>query len=362
MAAFKSRLPPAPAWGLKAPNPQPTHNSCRLIMETKCARVDTEIHSTYLPEMGKNKSAGHHWWPECVSRLWADDAGGVHWLLPDGEVRRAKPSSFGVIGNGHFIKLGNKPGEVTPWDQNFKSEFQNADNSFPAIIEWLENLDYQPRIGTSCPMRFVPQPSSDALFAQMVESLASLAIRSPMTREKCVSFAERFRGRLSEWERNSLITANMRDMLRCAVQAFGVSGKATAILSPHREFIFGDGFYHNLTSPSMAPHSPRILAPLTPRLAVLYAQPMQYTVEPRLSTLVVDAQEADALNQVVQVYAREKLFFRSDKPELIDEYRGSKHLHFSSSRNIAEAIVHDMPGVPPRDTSFDFLEDMALRR
>lgn len=186
--------------------------------------ADVRLHAAYLRAMGKTKSERHHWWPECVSQRWADEGGGVNWLLPDGEVRRAKPAAFGVIGNGHFIKLGNTPGEATPWDQNFETEFNNADDRFPAVIEWLKSLDYQPRVGASRRMRFVPQPSSDALFGQMVESLSSLAIRSPMTREACVSLAEHFRGPLPEWERNSLITANMRDMHRCAVRAFGVRG------------------------------------------------------------------------------------------------------------------------------------------
>ncbi|RXD01706.1 hypothetical protein EQZ23_19465 [Sphingomonas sp. UV9] len=56
-------------------------------------------------DMTEPQAKRHHWWPECVSKHWADTAGGVHWILPDGEVRRAKPASFGVIGNGHFIKL-----------------------------------------------------------------------------------------------------------------------------------------------------------------------------------------------------------------------------------------------------------------
>jgi len=282
--------------------------------------------------------------------------GGVHWLLPDGEERRARPDAFGVIGNGHFIKLGNRSGDTTPWDQNFEREFHDADDRFPAVIDWLEGLRYEPRIGKNRRDRFVPQASSDEQFGQMVESLTSLAIRSPMTREACVSLAERFRGPLPERERNSLITANMRDMHRRAVRDLGISGKATAILSPDREFIFGDGFYHNLTSPAGTPHSPRILVPVTPRLAVLYARPIQYSTEPRLSTLLITADETEALNEVVQVYARNALFYRSEKPEITQDFRAGKHRHYTSSRNVVEQMVHEMPGVPDRDTSLDFLE------
>ncbi len=312
--------------------------------------------------MGKTKSERHHWWPECISARWADEAGGVTWLLPDGSERRARPDAFGVIGNGHYIKLSRTAGETTVWDQNFEDEFQNADGQFPAVIAWLEGLDYEVRPDGPRRDRFLPQPATDEQFRQLVESLTSLAIRSPMTREAVVSLAERLRGPLLERERNTLITANLRDMHRRAKQAVSKRGKATAIFSPDREFIFGDGFYHNMTSGSMAPSMPRILAPLTPRLAVLYAVPQRYTVEPRLSTLVISADEAEGLNKVVQIYAGEALFYRADRPELIEEFQRGKHLSFSSSRNIIEDIVHDMPGVPDRDTSLDFLEDMLTRR
>lgn len=305
--------------------------------------------------MATKKSERHHWWPECVSKRWADEKGGVHWLLPTGEDRRARPESFGVIGNGHFIKLGRESGASTSWDQNFEPVFQQADDRFPAVIDWLESLTFEPRMGHGRRSRFLPQPSSDELFAQMVESMTSLAIRSPMTRESCVSLAEHFRGPLAERERNSLIALNMRDMHTRAVKAFGVRGKATAIWSPDREFVFGDGFFHNLISPSGPPHSPCILAPLTPRLAVLYASPTRYVVEPRLSTLVIRAGEADALNHVVQIYACDKLYYRSEKPVLADEYRAGKHLRLSDPGHLVEEMIHSMPGVPDRDTSLDFL-------
>jgi len=312
--------------------------------------------------MSKTKSERHHWWPECVSARWADDAGGVTWLLPDGGERRARPDAFGVIGNGHYIKLSRTAGEATVWDQNFEDEFQDADAQFPGVISWLEGLEFEARPGGDRRARFQPQPATEEQFRRMAESLTSLAIRSPMTREAAVSIAERLRGPLPERERNTLITANLRDMHRRAMRAVSERGKATAIFSPDCEFIFGDGFYHNLTSGSMAPASPRILAPLTPRLAVLYAIPQRYTVEPRLSTLVISAEETAALNKVVQIYAREALFYRADRPEITEEFQRGKHLTFSSSRNFVEDIVHDMPGVPDRDTSLNFLDDMLAGR
>lgn len=313
--------------------------------------------------MKKTKSERHHWWPECVSQYWKDDAGGITWLSPDGSERRLTPPNIGVIGNGHFIKLGKESGEHTPWDQNFESVFQNADSNFSQIISWLESLKREHRIGQPCRERFLPQNASDNdLFVKMIECITSLAIRSPMTRFSCISLAERFRGEIPEREKNALIAINMRDMHQRAIKSFGLRGKAAIIFSPNREFIFGDGFYHNLGTPSNTPASPRIFVPLTPRMAVLYAIPMQYTREPRISTLVVDADEAEQLNNVIQVYAKNALFFRSEKPSLLPDFLAEEHRCYSSSRNIVESMIHEMPGVPPRNPSLDLLEEIAIKK
>lgn len=335
----------------------------RTILITLSSRLGSHAGKNNIPDgrkrmtllKGKTKAERHHWWPSCVSERWADERGGVHWLLPTGEERCARPESFGVIGNGHFIKLGRKPGESTPFDQNFEPVFQRADDHFPTVIDWLESLRFEPRMDHERRSRFLPQPSQDDLFGQMVEALISLAIRSPRTRESCVSLAEHFRGPLATRERNSLIALNMRDMHARAVQACGLRGKATAIWSPEREFIFGDGFFHNLNSSCCPPYSPQVLAPLTPRLAVLYAIPMRYREEPRLSTLVIGAREAEALNHVVQIYANDKIYYRSDKPTVTGEYSVGKHLRLSGPGHIIEELIHSMPGVPDRDTSMDFI-------
>lgn len=95
---------------------------------------------------------------------------------------------------------------------------------------------------------------------------------------------------------------------------------------------------------------------------MLYAIPTQYRLEPRLSTIIVESEETERLNHAVQVYAREAIFYRTDRPEVTDEFRAAKHLRYASSRNVVETMVHSMPGVPDRDTSLDFLEDIMKSR
>jgi hypothetical protein len=309
------------------------------------------------PRVGKPKSERHHWWPVCLSRYWAGDDGGVSKISANGVELRIRPAGFGVIGNGHFIKLGRMPGETTGWDQNFESEFQRADENIPRLIAFLEAMTFEVRSHASLRDRFVAGVIPDDFFDQLIETLISLAVRSPMTREAVVGIAERLRGALPERERNCIMALNMRDMHKTAFQTLRGRGKVAVISSPDREFVFGDGFYHNLTSVVAPPMNARILAPLTPRIAVLYAVPMRYSVEPKVSTLVINSDEATTLNQVVQVYARDAIFFRSEKPDISTEFSKGSHLQYNSSRNLVEEIVCRMPGVPSRDTSLDWLED-----
>lgn len=228
--------------------------------------------------MAKLKSARHHWWPETVSEHWKDPSGRTHWLLPDGEVRTSPPKNFGLIGNGHHIKMSSDPSVETVWDTCFEPEFERADNAFPSVIAWLQGLsrEHHPD-AASLTERFMAQPVPEDRLAQLAEGLASLAVRSPMNREASVSMAERLRGPLPERERNRIIGGNMHYAMRNAMQSIGTRGRFAVIYSPHREFIYGDGFFHNILSPAYNLRRPEILVPVTPEITVLFAVPPQYT-------------------------------------------------------------------------------------
>jgi Protein of unknown function (DUF4238) len=310
------------------------------------------------PTKPKLRSERHHWWPECVSEHWADDSGGVNWLLPDGAIRRSSPNNFGVIQNGHHIKLGNDPSAYSPWDENFEVEFQTADSEFPRIIELLETLDRcDPPFERPIPSRVISPAFSDEDFATLVECILSLAVRSPLQRQRAVALAEHYRGPLPQRQRNSLIGMNLRRTHSTALRSLKGCGKALIIFSPEREFIFGDGFFQNLPVNGMHWHSPKILAPITPSISVLYAQPTQYATLPKLSTLVVTSQEVDQINFAVQVYAKDAIFYRSQCPTIDQVYANGKHAMFADDRNAVDQLIYQIPGIPPRDPSFDFLRD-----
>jgi hypothetical protein len=244
--------------------------------------------------MRKLKSARHHWWPECVSRHWTDEEGKVHWILPSGEIRHLPPQQLGVINNGHMIKLSKVPGEESPWDENFEPQFNRADSAFPKLITWLEDtVRGKGSVTGNLRDRFIAQACTDVHLATLAECVVSLAVRSPMNRASVISSAEDFRGPVPKREGEALIGLNMRQTQRKASDSIGARAKFVIIHSPDRELVFGDGFFNNVRSPIEGLFLPRILAPITPHIAVLIVRPTAYTVEPKLTMFVAKAVEAD---------------------------------------------------------------------
>jgi len=282
-------------------------------------------------------------------------------LSPTGDKLRLEPWKFGSIGHGHSIKLSRVPGKSTVWDYNFESEFQRADQSFPQVIRWLDSLKRDNRTGARALIeRFLPLDVPEEMLGHLMEGLVSLCVRSPMNRRMAVSVAEELRGgKISVRERDALIALNIRYRQRAVADALGTRGKFAVIYSPEREFIFGDGFFHNLTSPATPPANPQMLVPLTPNISVLFARPSQFSTEPRLSTLVVSREEADILNHAVQVYAKEMIFYRSEQPSVTEEFRKGEHFHYAGPDNSITNLIHNIPGIPPRDRSLDFLFQRA---
>lgn len=298
------------------------------------------------------KSERHHWWPVCVSRHWAGDDGKTGWLKPDGSAKRLPPSRLGVIGNGHHIKLGYN-GEDSVWDQSFERVFDRADQAFPDLIDWLQGLERKPMRGVKeLRQRFFTHPYTDAELVRMTECAVSLAVRGPMNREASVALAEDLRGPLPSSERNALIGLNMRNSHRLIADSIGPRGKFVAVYSLSREFIFGDGFFHNVKSVQNVQRSSKIFVPITPHICVLVCQPSRYLVEPRLTTLVLDDHEVDICNNTVQVYAKNQIFFRSQQPLITEAFKRCKHLEYSHPGNPIDSLIHSVPGVPAMDASF----------
>lgn len=295
--------------------------------------------------MTKLKSAKHHWWPECVSRHWAGDDGYTGWIKPNGSEKRIPPHQLGLIGNGHHIKLGSL-GNPSPWDESFENKFDRADTEFPNVIAWLESLHRKEvKEVATLTDRFIVQPASDNQLAALTECAVSLAVRGPMNREASVAIAEQFRGTLPENERNALIGLNIRSSQRAISDSIGHKAKFAILYSHNKEFIFGDGFFHNLAGLNSTPTTPKLLVPITPLISVLIARPICFREQPKLVTLVVTEEEVAECNTTVQIYSRNSLFYRSQKPFLENEFKQSRHLRYLESDNPIDYLISSLPGI-----------------
>lgn len=306
--------------------------------------------------MPKLKSARHHWWPRSVSAHWAANDGKTGYIKPDGSCIRVPPKELGQIGNAHHIKFGNCPGDSTPWDTSFESEFESADSNFPAMIAWLEGLRHKFLPDRELRDRFAPVSAADEQLLLLTECVVSLAIRSPRNREAHVSLPEDLRGPIPNPERNALIGANMCHCQRVISDSIGANGKFAVLFSHQREFIFGDGFFHNVDGIIDRPMNPKIIAPITPRVSVIVARQMSFMVQPRLSTIVLSDEEVDLCNHAVQVYSRQALYFRSDQPRVETVFACNQHCEYSHPDNPVDNLIRSIPGVPPRDRSLDLAE------
>ena len=264
--------------------------------------------------------------------------------------------------NGHHIKLAQNAEEFCPWDENFEAEFQSADAKFPFVLDWIETLDRcGPPFDAPIVKRITPIDVTADQTGDLLECAISLAVRSPRYRETAVALAEEMRGPIPKRERNALIGANIRFAQRNAVRNIRLGGKAMLIFSPEREFIFGDGFFHNLPIQGEHWHHPKIFAPLTPSMAVLFVRPTQYRQLPRLVTLMASPEEVDELNFSTRVYARNALFYRTEKPNVGEEFTCAKHQVFADHRHAINELCYKIPGVPPKDPQLDSVMDfMAL--
>jgi hypothetical protein len=312
-------------------------------------RVENSKRLWSIPAMkGLKSSERHHWWPVAVSQHWKNDEGCTHWVRPSGEVKIAPPKNFGVIGNAHFVKLGDDPTQSVAWDENFEKEFHDADANFPATLAWLDSLSREDRTSAqSLRERYVPLPAPDHKLRNLVEGLVSLVVRSPLNRAALIGPAEKLRGPLPERERNTLIALNMRGCQRRLVSHIGTRAKFAVIFSPDREFVFGDGFYSNLLASVGPPLAPRVLVPLTPRISVLMARPSElYCSDPRLVTLVVTAEETRNLNGIIQAYSKAAMFYRTEAPDISEHFLAAEHMQFASSAgNIIAQMIESLPGV-----------------
>ena len=273
------------------------------------------------------KTELHHWWPRTLADHWAAADGMVSVIRPNGAVHRAPPGAFGAITNAHHMKIGG------PWDSTFEPIFNQPDFEMADFVSWLGTLEASfAGADTSMVERISPQPLPDERRAQIARITASLLARSPGIRNSIKITTEHFRrefGLADPSADKSLIAVNQRGLYDAYRKGMENSGRWAILFSDEREFIAGDGFFHNFPASQDGFHSGRkLVLPILPTAAVVYMSPMQYPTEPKLVTLRLGADEVERLNEIAQVYASDFLFYREEKPTLSESFTCGGHRQF----------------------------------
>ena len=286
-----------------------------------------------MPPKKAIKSELHHWWPRALSRFWADKNGSAHCIHCDGDFVQSRPKAFGAIKNANTIRLADVP---TVWDECFEPTFGRADSEFPKLIDWLQRL-HSPIAPSrnALAKRLTPASITDEEFTRLGMCLASIIARSPSFLFRVKRITEAMRRRhfgITEPAEKHLIGMNVRDA-QSTLSSIMDRGKFAILFSGQQEFIFGDGFFHNISSVSLPPTSPRCLIPLTPEVAVFYAKPLAYCPLPRSFIVNLTRDEVEFVNDAVQIYSERFLFFREIHPVIHDEFTMGEHRQFKNDRS-----------------------------
>jgi len=290
--------------------------------------------------MLKKKGARHHWWPKSLSTHWTNESGHIHRIDPSGKTIRSTPLALARISGGHDIVFD----QPSNWEQSFEQYFDRPDGNFPKVVTWVQSIVQKHSPTSSDPNGFCEHQCSDDDLLRLFECMLSLVIRSPRFRSSAVEFAESLRGSLPAKEQKRLAAANLKNSYSSLTNDLRAEGKYVVYVSESEEFLFGDGFYTNLNVGSQNLFGARILLPMTPTIAILHARPMQYNPEPRLLSKKADPDLVALLNETVQIFAKDCLFYRSDEPKLSGRFKSGQFLRFGSHDPIDE-LIRSIPGV-----------------
>ncbi|HIH8281402.1 DUF4238 domain-containing protein [Escherichia coli] len=278
------------------------------------------------------KSEKHHWWPQTIAKHWKNSRGFINRVNTKGENTEVKPKSLAVIKNAHIIKFSNNPEKRTCFDQNFECFFDKADNNSNAIIKLLSEIRDK---HFECEYNKFTKSNrcSSEHHELIIEIIVSLAVRSPMYRDKCIAIAESIRGEIPALEKDRLIALNMRDALKNITSHIKNEASIYLLLSKEKEFIFGDGFYHDIPAVTIPGRSPTIVCPLTPHICVII-DAKERKNEDSLISVTMNDEEITICNNTIQIYSKNEIFYRDDKPIL--------SVHFTDNQR-KEYFIFDNP-------------------
>lgn len=313
--------------------------------------------------MSRGNSREHHWWPVGLQTYWTDRNGDVSWIDPEGRIekKKAKNRKIARKSHGHTIFRGNV------WEMNFEHEFSSADDRVHDTIEAIAKLRPPGIFDLFRMIKMARKRGRHLLnvckFYRMDESmhrsllliLYSLVIRSPGNRFRYESYS-RFMNRPPEEEVGK---ANMRQNYLAAkklCETGRLSNQFFVIIhSRFKKFVFGDGSLDWLTGSLMMERvDGRALIPLTPNICVYFCTPRSMRPTVNCASFRAAPWMVDRINDIVQIYAGERIFFLGEPPEIKDSFRQRQFLEHKERTDYLIELLDEVAGIPKRGSIIAF--------
>jgi hypothetical protein len=303
------------------------------------------------------KSKNHHWWPVGLQSYWADRVGDVSWIEPDGKIenKRSVNRKVGFKIHGHTIFRG------TVWESNFEDEF-DIDNEvhkiipalhrmkpfgrtpkeFFALIKMLGKKDKSLR--DMCKFYHM----DEELHRNLLLLIHSLLIRSPGNRSRYEGYPKMV-GLPPDEEVGKVNMAQNYLIAKKLCQNGLISNQYFVLMhSPLKKFIFGDGSLDWLTSGLVANRiNGKTLLPLTPHLCIYFCTPMSMRSTPNCASLSVAPWMVDWVNDITQIYSKDKLFFLGKPPKITDAFRQRQFLEHKEKTDALIGMLDEIAGIAP---------------
>ncbi|MFE3837539.1 hypothetical protein [Pseudogemmobacter sonorensis] len=304
---------------------------------------------------GGGKSKNHHWWPVALQGYWADKSGNVWWIEPSGRTdkKRAANRKIGFKIHGHTIFRGGA------WEGNFEKEF-DIDSEVHNVISSLKELKPLGRTPaeffTLLKMIFKKDRTlrdmckyyvlEESLHRRLLLLILSLIIRSPSNRSKYEGYS-RLAGMPPD---EDVGKANMQQnyMIAKKICQSGFTSNQYFVLlhSPLKRFTFGDGSLDWLTSGLIGNRiNGKALVPLTPHLCVYFCTPMAMRSSPNCASLSVAPWMVDWVNEITQIYSKDRIFFKGKAPKLIEAFRRAQFLEHKQKTDALIDMLDEIAGI-----------------
>ncbi|TPJ33704.1 hypothetical protein [Mesorhizobium sp. B2-8-3] len=307
-------------------------------------------------------SKNHHWWPVGLQSYWTDKAGDVSWIEPSGTVdrKRAANRKIGYKIHGHTLfKVGE-------WEHKFEDEFDVDNEVHNTILAFrkLKPLGYSPSDWLKIAQLLFKKDRSlkdYCKFFQIDERnhrtllllIYSILIRSPASRSRY----ENYPGMMGLPPSEEVGKINMSQRYRIAKKLCLngiISNQCFIILrSPLKKFIFGDGSLDWITNGLVTNKtSGRALISLTPDLCIYFCTPMTMRSSPNCASMIAPPWMVDWINQITQVYSRDKLFFLGRPPTLTDAFKKAQFLEHKKKSDDLIEMLDKIAGIEKRQRFF----------